>query len=91
MLEQPDNHFDVLVTDQTMPGQSGSALAQTLATEQPDLPVIIISGKLDHEIREQLKNTGVIAILDKPFNRRTLLDALALLPIDLHTNNPGDS
>jgi signal transduction histidine kinase/CheY-like chemotaxis protein len=91
MLEQPDNHFDVLVTDQTMPGQSGSALAQTLATEQPDLPVIIISGKLDHEIREQLKNTRVIAILDKPFNRRTLLDALALLPIDLHTNNPGDS
>lgn len=76
LLRQPGLHFDLLISDQTMPGQSGSDLAQILAIEYPNLPMIIISGKLDAEVRDLLGTTGVIAVLDKPFNRRTLLAAL---------------
>lgn len=68
--------IDLLITDATMPGMRGSDLAANLAVEMPELPVMIISGQLDSQVREKLRRSNVVAVLDKPFNRKSLLAAV---------------
>ena len=46
--------IDVIVLDFTMAGMDGNAVAQVLTKEQPDLPVVVCSGRLD-AIPESLK------------------------------------
>jgi signal transduction histidine kinase/CheY-like chemotaxis protein len=79
MLNTTTEHYDLLITDETMPGMRGSELAVKLAQEEPDLPVMVISGKLDTDVRQMLDLPNVFAILDKPFNRKSLLTKLELL------------
>lgn len=79
VLDSSIEHFDLLITDETMPGMRGSQLAVKLAEEKPELPVMVISGKLDAEVRDLLQLPNVFAILDKPFNRKSLLAKLELL------------
>lgn len=78
-LNQGIEHFDLVITDETMPGMRGSELALKLAADRPGLAVMIISGKLDSDVRDALTQANVLAILDKPFNRKSLLATLALL------------
>jgi len=37
-------HFDVVLTDQMMPGMTGTELARQIKSTYPTLPVVIISG-----------------------------------------------
>ena len=65
---------DLVVTDHIMPGLSGTDLAQALAKERPDLPVLIVSGYADED--------GIpphLARLTKPFRRAELSASLASL------------
>ena len=39
-----EDSIDLLITDQAMPGMTGSELAATIRGEKPDLPVIIATG-----------------------------------------------
>ncbi len=41
---------DVVITDQTLPGRSGTALARELKRHWPDIKVVLVSGhaKVDH-------------------------------------------
>jgi PAS domain S-box-containing protein len=58
--------IDLLLTDASMPGASGLALAKMLLATRPDLPVIIMSGYSE----EMLDTAGLpasLTILRKPF------------------------
>ncbi|MCW5613177.1 MAG: PAS domain S-box protein [Rubrivivax sp.] len=57
--------FDVVVSDYNMPDMSGLELAQELRRLHPALPVIISSGFLSDELREQAAAAGVRALLKK--------------------------
>ena len=61
-------HVDVVVTDLEMPRQSGHALIRQLRTEQPDLPIILMSGagSID-DVVEGLR-AGITDYLKKPFH-----------------------
>lgn len=37
-------HFDLVLTDQMMPGMTGTELTKRIKSETPNMPVIIISG-----------------------------------------------
>jgi PAS domain S-box-containing protein len=65
--------FDVVLSDVVMPRLDGHGLVRRLAEEQPELPVILMSGYADRRIDE----TRVVAWLDKPFSRQQLLSVLA--------------
>ncbi|MEW6601128.1 MAG: ATP-binding protein, partial [Nitrospirota bacterium] len=70
-------YWDLLLTDQTMPGMTGSELALKVLEIRPNMPVIICSGygiTLDHE---KLKKAGVFACVDKPLNGDTILSRIA--------------
>lgn len=65
-----------LVLDILMPGISGLDLQRQLAVTHPDLPVVVITGHGDDEVRRRALENGAIAILDKPFDDQSLLDAV---------------
>jgi signal transduction histidine kinase/CheY-like chemotaxis protein len=71
--------IDILVTDVVMPGMSGPALADALRSEQPDLPVLFLSGFVSESIEASTKNDPRHRLLPKPFHREAILEALDAL------------
>ena len=69
--------FDAVVTDYNMPDQSGLDLARQLVTLRPGLPVILSSGLVSEELREQAARAGVKAVLRKERSVEELVDAVA--------------
>ena len=60
--------IDLLVTDMTMPGFSGSELARRLAVPRPGLRVLFISGYTDVEAAQMDKLNQPLQFLQKPFH-----------------------
>jgi CheY-like chemotaxis protein len=65
--------IDLLITDQAMPGMTGSELAEAVRCDWPDLPIIIATGYA--ELPEG--PAQAIPRLAKPFFERDLADAIA--------------
>ncbi len=65
-FKEKPNHFDVVVTDMTMPKMTGEKLAQELISIRPDIPIILCTG-FNEQINEQkAKAIGIKAFLMKP-------------------------
>ena len=71
-----ERRFDVVVTDQVMPGLRGSDLLVEIRARQPELPVIIMTafGSVDAAV-EAMKG-GAFHYLTKPFRIEQLLDTI---------------
>ncbi len=65
-----------IVLDLQMPGLSGEGLQDRLRTMKGALPVIIITGHGDVQIRDRMIKKGAVAFLTKPFDDQELLDAI---------------
>ena len=72
ILRQQEN-IDLLITDQAMPGMTGSELAATARVERPGLPVILATGYAE---LTPGKVEG-LARLAKPFRQQDLAAAIA--------------
>ena len=59
--------YDVVMTDISMPGLSGLELLSQLRQEQPNTPVIVISGIGDRTHAEGLTRLGAYDFILKPF------------------------
>jgi PAS domain S-box-containing protein len=68
--------FDMVITDQTMPGLTGAALARELKAVRADIPVILCTGYTDSVDQESGRLLGVEAFLAKPINRATIAEAI---------------
>jgi CheY-like chemotaxis protein len=72
--------LDLLVTDLSMPEMSGEDLIHALRIEQPDLPVVVITGSAPfgglEELRRQGGGRGPFALLHKPIDYTALLHTL---------------
>lgn len=73
--DQPDK-FDLVLTDQTMPGLTGDQLTAELTAIRPDIPVIICSGYHSDLDREKALQTKALAYLKKPFSIAQLSSTL---------------
>ena len=63
--ENPDS-FDVVVTDQIMPGMTGMDLAEQIACLAPGVPVVLMSGYAGQIDPKLLKERGIVKLLAKP-------------------------
>ena len=63
--EKPDE-FDLVVTDQTMPGLTGEMLTKEILGLRSDIPVILCTGFSEHIAEEQARAIGIKAFLMKP-------------------------
>jgi two-component system response regulator FixJ len=66
-----------LVLDQHLPTMSGLDLLESRAATRLSLPVVMISGRADPAIRARALAAGALAVLDKPFEDKVLLAAIA--------------
>jgi signal transduction histidine kinase/CheY-like chemotaxis protein len=69
-----ERHFDIVFSDVVMPGMGGLKLADILAREQPDLPVVLATG-YSQEIAET--GAGGRPVILKPYRLATLAEALS--------------
>lgn len=68
-----DETFDVIVTDQKMPGLSGEEFIREVKAVIPDQPIIMVSGYLDNDTIRRLIKEGVGGVYLKPLNVFSLL------------------
>jgi CheY-like chemotaxis protein len=68
--------FDLIIADMRMPGLDGISLARTIRHRFPDLPMILITGHLDQEIKDHATTLGVSDVLIKPIRLRQLQAAM---------------
>jgi CheY-like chemotaxis protein len=68
--------YDVVVLDLKMPGIGGAAVLAQLEKEQPDLPVILLTGHISTIERDEGLAQGAFAYLLKPVNLEELLQAI---------------
>jgi len=59
-------HYDVIITDQTMPRLTGLELAQAMLQIRPELPIILCSGFSESIDSERLAACGIRVFLPKP-------------------------
>ena len=74
LLEQ--RAFDLVVTDHTMPGMTGAALAAAIKQRLPRQPVLMITAHTEMLRASGNPLTGVDFLLGKPFKMQELQEAL---------------
>jgi FixJ family two-component response regulator len=65
-----------LITDQNLPGLSGTELQKFLRAEGYRTPVIFITGYPSSTVRERALGDGAVAFLTKPFEEGVLINCL---------------
>jgi PAS domain S-box-containing protein len=63
--EAPER-FDLVITDQTMPGMTGKELAQELMAVRPDIPIILCTGFSEIIDEEKAREIGIREFIMKP-------------------------
>jgi CheY-like chemotaxis protein len=74
--EEPDR-FDVLVSDEAMPGMTGSELVRLVHEVRPGLPVLLMSGFVTPALAQRAREIGVTEVLGKPLSAAELARSLA--------------
>ncbi|MBU4261328.1 MAG: cache domain-containing protein [Proteobacteria bacterium] len=69
--KQPDQ-FDVVITDQTMPGMTGIELARRMLLIRPDIPIILCTGYSSLVDEEVAKQKGIREFAFKPLDKEEI-------------------
>ena len=72
LIEQAPMAVDLLITDMTMPHQTGLELTTRVLAIRPELPIILCTGFSDLVNKEQALALGIRAYLTKPVSIRNL-------------------
>jgi CheY-like chemotaxis protein len=76
-LQAAPHHYDLVITDYTMPQMTGDVLTRALRRLRPDIPIILETG-FSHTIdAEQAAALGIDAFLLKPWTVRELARTIA--------------
>ncbi|MBF0190973.1 MAG: PAS domain S-box protein [Magnetococcales bacterium] len=71
-FQRDPDQYDVIISDQTMPGMTGIELLTRIHTLHAGLPGILCSGKKDPVSPEQMRTLGIRAVLRKPVLKEEL-------------------
>ena len=88
--------FDLVITDLTMPGMTGTDFARRLLEIRPDLPIILTTGYGANLTSETVRALGIRELLSKPHNAQALGMAVQRAlreqnPIDRPPTNQGST
>jgi len=78
-LASQSEAFALLLTDQTMPGMTGLALARHARQHRPALPVLLYTGNAADISQQELADCGVTTLLRKPIDAGVLRNLLGEL------------
>jgi CheY-like chemotaxis protein len=72
----PDR-FDAVLSDEAMPGMTGSELAEQIHRIRPDIPIVLMSGFTTAALVARARDAGVIEVLAKPLVAHDIARSLA--------------
>ncbi len=72
-------HFDLVITDQTMPDVTGISLAQEMIEMRRGLPVILCTGYSELVSAEKAREAGISAFVMKPVTKKELAETIRLV------------
>jgi CheY-like chemotaxis protein len=88
LIRHDPHQFDLVITDQTMPGMTGLELAKELHATRPDLPVILCTGFSNQIDASSAQRAGISTSVTKPLTRaelaKTVREALNTRPLSSH-------
>ena len=70
------NRQEIVVLDMVMHGMYGLEVLQKLRELNPELPVIVSTADIQRSTREQVKEAGAAAIVNKPVNPSEMKEVL---------------
>jgi CheY-like chemotaxis protein len=76
LFRQDPGLFDLVITDQTMPGLSGDAVMKTLLELRPELPIIMCTGYSESVDAETALELGAAGYVNKPVEVSHLLQLI---------------
>jgi len=68
--------FDLLITDQTMPGLTGDELSRAVLQIRPDLPIILCTGYTESLSPEEAFDLGIKKYILKPLSERDVAESV---------------
>lgn len=68
--------FDLVITDQHMPGMTGESLARRIRKLRPDIPIILFTGFSSEISEETSRDIGIAEIVPKPVLASQLTTAI---------------
>jgi CheY-like chemotaxis protein len=69
--------FAAMITDESMPGMSGSELIRKVRKIRPAIPILLVSGYLSTTVVRRAREAGADEVLKKPLSARELASSLA--------------
>jgi CheY-like chemotaxis protein len=69
--------FDAVITDERMPGLSGSALINEIRRIRQAIPILLVSGYVNADLLVRAQEAGADDVLKKPLSMRELATSLA--------------
>lgn len=75
--------YNIVITDQAMPGITGVNLARHLLEMRPDLPIVLCSGYSDIISPENVRQIGIREYIPKPIDFRKMLRVICSLAADV--------
>ncbi len=73
------NQYDLVILDMLMAEMYGLEVLQKLKEMNPSLPVIVATADIQRTTRDQVKEAGAAAMINKPVNKDELVETLDLV------------
>ena len=84
---EPDR-FDAVLSDEAMPGMTGSELVAEIRRLRPALPIVLMSGFVSSALLARAREAGVAEVLNKPLVSRDIARSLAAALQRLNKTDP---
>lgn len=72
LLEETDQHFDLVITDIVMPGVGGMSLYKSLRRHYPDIKIMMMTGYPLGSGTRELLDQGQVTWIQKPLDSKSL-------------------
>jgi PAS domain S-box-containing protein len=76
LFKEKKDHFDLVITDMTMPHMTGEKLAEQLMQIRSDIPVILCTGFSFMIDEQKALDMGIRAFISKPILKREIAEAI---------------
>lgn len=78
LFRENPQHFDLIITDLTMPHLTGEKLATAVTAIRPDMPVILSTGFSDLIVNETIQRCDITAFIPKPCKKDVLAHTIRM-------------
>lgn len=76
ILSETPKHWDLIITDQTMPGMTGIDFIRKIRNSDENLPIILYSGDIQNVSEKNVSAIGASAFLSKPIQIDDMVDTI---------------